>query len=64
MAFAINNQGEAVGLHGSEAGAVVVQLDRSGRISHSWLVKAPAYTNWVTQSHRGFVTVASTWENP
>jgi hypothetical protein len=48
--FAINNQGEAVGVHGSTADAVVVQLDRSGRISHSWLVQAPAYTNGVNPS--------------
>ena len=45
--FAVNNQGEAVGVHGSAKGAVVVQLGRSGRIAHSWLVKAPIDTEWV-----------------
>lgn len=45
--FAVNDQGEAVGVHGSAAGAVVVQLDRSGRISRSWLVRAPIHTEWV-----------------
>jgi hypothetical protein len=45
--FAINNQGEAVGVHGSAKGAVVVQLGRSGRIAHAWLVKAPIHTEWV-----------------
>ncbi len=45
--FAVNNQGEAVGVHGSTKGAVVVQLGGSGRITHSWLVKAPINTEWV-----------------
>jgi hypothetical protein len=45
--FAVNNQDEAVGVHGSTKGAVVVQLGRSGRIAHSWLVKAPIHTEWV-----------------
>lgn len=65
--FAVNNQGEAVGVHGSEAGAVVVQLDRSGRISHSWRVKAPAYTNWVDPSialgAQGRIAVAFSYED-
>jgi hypothetical protein len=45
--FAVNDQGEAVGVHGSTTGAVVVQLGRSGRISRSWLVRAPIHTEWV-----------------
>lgn len=45
--FAVNNRGEAVGVHASAAGAVVVQLNRSGRISRSWLVRAPIHTEWV-----------------
>jgi hypothetical protein len=45
--FAVNDRGEAVGVRGSEAGAMVVQLARSGRISHSWLVSAPAHVGSV-----------------
>jgi hypothetical protein len=65
--FAINNQGEAVGVHGSAKGAVVVQLGRSGRIAHSWLVKAPIHTEWadpyVALSDRGRIAVGILYDD-
>jgi hypothetical protein len=40
--FAVDDNGDAVGVYASNTGAVVVQLAKSGRIIHSWVVGAPA----------------------
>jgi hypothetical protein len=39
--FAVNDRGDAVGAYASKTGANVIELARSGHITHAWAVTAP-----------------------
>ncbi len=41
--FAVNNQGQAVGVYVSSAGAVIIELTPSGGLGRSWLMPLPAH---------------------
>jgi hypothetical protein len=65
--FAVNDRGEAVGVYGTEAGARIVRLARSGRVAGSWLVRAPAHVGSVgaqiAVGQRGQVVVGLSYDD-